>query len=517
MTLSLRFKSVVRLLVIGLVLCVGGFSGNPAVEAWIGVNWGDAARQPLPPEIVVRLLQSNNISRVKLFDTKPAILEALAGTGIEVMIAAPNDLLFQLSGADGETAAVNWVAQNLTKYLVRAGGSVNIKYVAVGNEPFWGGNNKSYGHLAVPALTNIQHAIRDAGLEGRVFATIPFSADTLEDNPDPSTGVFRSDIAPLMAKIVSSYNRTGAPLVMNMYPFLNLVSTPNFPPGYAFFGKYNKTDSASNLTYNSMFDEMFDRTVAALGRAGFPQVEVIVGEVGWPTDGIRVANVSNAQNFNNQLLRHLARKRGTPLRPNSTIDVYLFSLLDENLKDLLGTAGPFERHWGIFYQDGTPKYPIDLSGHAKSNSWPESAAGVKYLTRRYCIQTTLFQPDPVLLGKRIDFSCSNSDCTALGEGGSCSSLNVSMKASYALNMYYQFNYQQDSYCNFTTFGDVVKQDPSTETCKFPLGLAYGGCHKSTQVTRKLIDKAIVNLDAREPPFQTTTSDHYLKQCRISII
>ncbi|KAL2610679.1 hypothetical protein R1flu_029252 [Riccia fluitans] len=478
-------NAISQALLVGFLVCLAGFDGNRTVEAGIGVNWGDTARQPLPPEIVVRLLQSNNISRVKLFDTKPSVLEALAGTGIEVMIAAPNNLLSRLGGADGEAAAVNWVAQNLTKYLDLNGESVNIKYVAVGNEPFWGENNKTYGHLAFPALTNIQNAIRGAGLEGRVFATIPLSADVVEGKLDPSAGVFRSDIASLMKKIVSSYNRTGSPLVINMYPFLSIVWTPHFPPGYAFFGEHDKTDSLSNLTYTSMFDEMFDLTVAAVKRAGFPRLKIIVGEVGWPTDGIRLANLSNAQKFNNQLLKHLASNSGTPLRPNVTIDAYLFSLLDENVKDLLGGSAPYERHWGIFYQDGTPKYPIDLSGHGESSSWPQAAVGVKYLPRRYCIETPLFAPDPVLLGKRIDFSCAHSDCTALGEGGSCSPLNDSMKASYAFNIYYQFNYQQDSYCNYTTFGAVVTEDPSTETCKFPLGLDYGGCNRGPQVTMKL--------------------------------
>ncbi|BFI43328.1 glucan endo-1,3-beta-glucosidase 5/6 [Marchantia polymorpha subsp. ruderalis] len=498
--MALRWTSIsgFRIAFAGIVLllCAAAAAIDGSQAAPIGVNWGDMARQPLAPEVVVKLLQSNNISRVKLFDTKAPILEALSGTGIEVMVGAPNSLLPALAapGGNGEQAAADWVAQNLTRFLRRADGGVKIRYVAVGNEPFYGPNNATYGHLCLPALRNVQKAIGAAGLGGKVFATVPFSADVLDEagaSPDPSSGAFRPDIAAVMRGIVASYVETSAPFCVNLYPFINLVYSTGFPSDFAFFGAHSSRDSVTNLTYHSVFDAMFDRVVSALATVGAPALPIVVGEVGWPTDGNPVANVSNAQRFNNELLAHVANGSGSPLRPDEPFDIFLFGLLDENLKDLLDGITPYERHWGIFLHDGTPKYPIDLSGRGDSGSWPKAAVGVKHLDRKFCVLSPNLHPDPVVLGQKVDFACAHSDCSALQVGGSCSGLNSSMIASYAFNNYFQFNYQQAQFCNVDTLGMVVTTDPSTERCKFPLGLDYpAASSRSLLIARGTIFSAL---------------------------
>ncbi|KAI4317178.1 hypothetical protein L6164_025071 [Bauhinia variegata] len=78
----------------------------------------------------------------------------------------------------------------------------------------------------------------------------------------------------------------------------------------------------------------------------------MVGEVGWPTDGIQYANSSKSIDGKQE-------RNGTPLRPGD-IDIYLFSLSDEDSKSI--APGNFERHWGIFRYDGKPKFAIDFSG-----------------------------------------------------------------------------------------------------------------------------------------------------------
>jgi glucan endo-1,3-beta-glucosidase 5/6 len=87
-------------------------------------------------------------------------------------------------------------------------------------------------------------------------------------------------------------------------------------------------------------------------------LSIIVGEIGWPTDGDMNANLQYARQFNQGLVNHVTSNQGTPLRPGP-IDAYLFSLIDEDQKSIL--PGNFERHWGIFYYDGTPKYQLSLT------------------------------------------------------------------------------------------------------------------------------------------------------------
>ncbi|KAL3700241.1 hypothetical protein R1sor_018263 [Riccia sorocarpa] len=439
----------------------------------LGMNWGDISRQPLPPEIVVRMLKDNNITRVKLFDTDYNTLKALVGSGIEVMVAAPNELLNRL--ASSEKAAREWVKQNVTRYTFAGG--VNIKYVAIGNEPFLVAYNGTYQNVTYPALLNVQKALADAGYANKIFATVPFNADVL-CGPQvpacnvPSGGVFRPDIADLMVDITASLNRTGAPFCLNIYPFLSLALSQDFPIDYAFFGNFSLLDPGSNAVYTNVFDASYDTLVQALDRAGFTSMHIIIGEIGWPTDGDGFATVQLAQKFNNQVMTHLAQKKGTPLRPNQEFDVYLFGLLDENLKSI--DPGSFERHWGIFYYDGQPKYPLDFSGQGNLDVFPKAAVGVEYLDQRYCVVNVNAIIDPSILAKNVDYACQRTDCSALQPGGSCYTLDDNTKASYAFNNYYQFNYEDKFACYFDGLAILTSTDPSPSDmqCQFRIGLNY---------------------------------------------
>ena len=85
----------------------------------LGVNWGTISINPLPPGYVVKMLQANGINKVKLFDADYDVVRSLANTGIEVMVAAPNDMLYSL--ANDPKAAPAWVKENVTQYLFTGG------------------------------------------------------------------------------------------------------------------------------------------------------------------------------------------------------------------------------------------------------------------------------------------------------------------------------------------------------------------------------------------------------------
>lgn len=88
----------------------------------LGVNWGTVASHQLPPKTTVKLLKDNGILKVKLFDADNTILDALAGTDIEVMLAVSNQELKTMADFD---KAKEWVKANVTKYTNKGG--VNIK------------------------------------------------------------------------------------------------------------------------------------------------------------------------------------------------------------------------------------------------------------------------------------------------------------------------------------------------------------------------------------------------------
>ncbi|XP_068634321.1 glucan endo-1,3-beta-glucosidase 8-like [Aristolochia californica] len=430
-----------------------------SVVEGIGVNWGTQSTHKLPPKIVVELLKDNGIDKVKLFDAEQSTMGALAGSGIEVMVAIPNDQLATMNSYD---AAKQWVKRNITRYTFTGG--VNIKYVAVGNEPFLASYNNSFLNTTFPALQNIQNAINEAGHGDTIKATVPLNADVYnspEANSVPSAGRWRSDISDLMTSIVQFLDKNNAPFTVNIYPFLSLFADDNFPVNFAFFDGGSDPIMDNGVQYTNVFDANFDTLVAALKDSGFGDMPILVGEVGWPTDGDKNANIGYTQRFYNGLLRRIALKQGTPMR-QTLPEIYLFGLIDEDAKSI--APGNFERHWGIFRYDGQPKFPMDFSGQGQ-NVFLVPAKNVVYLQPRWCV----FNPnakDLSKLGDNIDFACTFSDCTALGYGSSCNGLDSQGNASYAFNMYFQTQNQKDMSCGFEGLAMVTTQNATQGQCNF---------------------------------------------------
>lgn len=429
----------------------------------IGANWGTQATHPLPPSIVVKLLRDNGIQKVKLFDAETPVLNALRGSGIEVMVGIPNDMLATL--ATSVSAAERWVEKNVSAHI--SSNSVDIRYVAVGNEPFLSTYNGTFLSSTYPALQNIQAALIKAGLGNRVRVTVPLNADVYESaSQQPSTGDFRANVKDLMVQIVSFLSQNGAPFTVNIYPFISLYNDANFPVDYAFFDGYSSPIDDNGRTYTNVFDANYDTLVWALQKSGFENMTIIVGEIGWPTDGDRNANVGYAQRFNQGVMAHLSK--GTPMRPGP-VDAYLFSLIDEDAKSI--QPGNFERHWGVFNYDGTTKYNLKLGSNSRGLV---PASNVRYLPRRWCVLSPSASLDNSQVAPSVDYACSRADCTSLGYGTSCAGLDARQNISYAYNSYYQINNQLDTACKFDNLAVTTTTDPSTGTCRFEIMIQTAG-------------------------------------------
>nr|GMC49846.1 glucan endo-1,3-beta-glucosidase 5-like [Ipomoea batatas] len=312
-----------------------------------------------------------------------------------------------------------------------------------------------------PALQNVQAALIKAGLGNKVKVTIPLNADVYQSSSEkPSTGDFRQDIRDLMVSIVKFLSDNGAPFTVNIYPFISLYNDPNFPTDYAFFDGYSNSIDDNGKVYSNVFDANHDTLVWALQKNGFPNMSIIIGEIGWPTDGDIHANVKYAQRFNQGFMTRISGGKGTPLRPGP-IDAYLFSLIDEDAKSI--QPGNFERHWGIFNFDGTPKYNLSLGANS-GRLVP--ASGVHYLTQQWCVIAPTASLDNPQIADSVGYACSHADCTSLGYGTSCGDLDSRGNISYAFNSYYQENNQLPSACKFPGLSVITNKDPSTPTCKF---------------------------------------------------
>lgn len=459
-------------------LCVFWLTLSVPVHA-LGVNWGTEASHPLPPSTIVQLLKANNIQKVKLFDSNSSVVNALANTGIEVMVAIPNDLLQSMTDLAQANA---WVQNNVVRYLYQFGTS--IKYVAVGNEPFLKAYNGTYDTTTYPALVSVQQALINANLGDEIKVTVPLNADILSSSQYPSQTIFRDDIAQPMANIVAFLAQHNCPFTINFYPFLSLYDDKNFPVGFAFFDNTSAplVDSNYNdLTYYNVFDASYDSLVGAFSNLNeeYNNLTIVIGEIGWPTDGDVNANMNYAQKFNQGFLNHVLSNVGTPRRPNTAIDFYLFSLIDEDEKSI--APGNFERHWGLYMYDGTPKYSLSLSGSNGQNL--VQAQGVHYLQQQWCVLNPN-AGDMSSLGDSITYACTYSDCTSLGYGCSCNPyLDANGNASYAFNQYFQRQNQALGTCDFNGLAQIVSQNPSINVCDFMIQIASDGIYTSVGTYR----------------------------------
>ncbi|KAL5699723.1 glucan endo-1,3-beta-D-glucosidase [Ranunculus cassubicifolius] len=446
----------INMKLIGVVLII---SMVVSAVSSIGANWGTQVSHPVPAATVVRLLKDNGFRKVKLFDADYDTLKALGKSGLEVMVGIPNDLLATM--ATSVKNAEKWVSKNVSTHITN--NAVNIRYVAVGNEPFLQTYNGTFLTTTFPALRNIQAALIKAGLGGKVMATVPLNADVYESSSGlPSGGDFRADIHDLMVAITKFMNDNGAPFTVNIYPFISLYIDSNFPREYAFFDGQGITPVVDGqYSYTNMFDANHDTLVWALQRNGFGNMPIVVGEIGWPTDGDMNANVGYARRFNQGFMSHILSGSGTPLRPGP-VDAYLFSLIDEDAKSI--DPGNFERHWGIFYYDGQPKYQLNLG--TTNSGFLVPAKGVEYQSRKWCVMSPSGRLDDPQVALSVSYACSRADCTSLGYGTSCSQLDERGNISFAFNSYYQIQDQDETACKFPNLSMITKEDPSTQYCRF---------------------------------------------------
>ena len=152
--------------------------------------------------------------------------------------------------------------------------------------------------------------------------------------------------------------------------------------------------------------------------------------------------------------------QGTPLRPGTAIDTYIFALFNENLKPGPGT----ERHWGLLYPNGTHVYDIDLTGYLNDSDYhtalppapPEVPLGKLKL---WCIANP--DIDVSSLGGALGYACGQIDCTPIQTGQQCFLPNTTLShASYAFNTYYNKFQSIGGTCAFGGAANLTTQDPS---------------------------------------------------------
>uniref|UniRef100_A0A7N2MAZ3 glucan endo-1,3-beta-D-glucosidase n=1 Tax=Quercus lobata TaxID=97700 RepID=A0A7N2MAZ3_QUELO len=450
----------------------------------IGVNYGRIANNLPPASKVVSLLKSQGLNRVKVFDSDPAVLNALSGSDIKVTVDLPNGLLF--AAARSKSFASTWVQKNVAAYHP----STQIEAIAVGNEVFVDPNNTT--RYLLPAMKNLHDALVKYNFNNDIKISSPIALSALQNSYPSSAGSFRPELVESVFKPLLGFLRqTGSYLMVNAYPFFAYESNADvISLDYALFRENpGVVDAGNGLRYFSLFDAQIDAVFAAMSALKYDDIKVVVTETGWPSKGDENevgASVPNAAAYNGNLVRRILTGGGTPLRPKADLTVYLFALFNENNKN-----GPTsERNYGLFYPTeekvydipftveglknyhDTPRTAVPGNQHARTpvNGSGGGGGGVSKSTsgNTWCVAKGDVGKEK--LQTALDYACGEggADCHPIQPGSTCYSPNtVEAHASFAFNSYYQKKSRAMGTCYFGGAAYVVTQPPSAYSIPFP--------------------------------------------------
>ncbi|CAA2983579.1 glucan endo-1,3-beta-glucosidase 13-like [Olea europaea subsp. europaea] len=447
----------------------------------IGINYGRVANNlPSPPQ-VVQLLKAQGLTKVKLYDTDSTVLSALSGSGISVTVALPNE---QLSSAAGSLSFTDkWVQTNIIPYYPKT----LIDAIAVGNEVFVDPKNTTT--FLVPAMKNVYASLSKYDVASKIKVCSPVALSALQSSYPSSSGSFKSElIEPVVKPMLSFLKQTDSYLMVNAYPFFAYIAnTDTISLDYAMF-RDNKgvTDPKNGLVYKSLFEAQVDAVFAAMNALGFKDLKMVISETGWPSSGDENevgSTPANAAAYNGNLVRRVLTGKGTPLRPNQPLNVYLFALFNENQK----TGPTSERNYGLFYPNEKKVYDIPLTLEGLKNHQPAMKNGSKNqvpaaaappsgevsaskAAQTWCVANG--DAGKKKLQDALDYACGEggADCRPIQEGANCYNPNsLDAHASYAFNSYYQKNARKSGSCDFGGAAYLVTQSPKFGNCVFPTG------------------------------------------------
>ncbi|KAM1457233.1 hypothetical protein ACFX2I_034426 [Malus domestica] len=399
-------------------------------QSFIGVNY-QVANNLSPPSNTAKLLQSTSIKRVHLYSVDPAIIKALAGSCITIVIDAANGDIPALTSDPNATG--QWVNSNVLPFYPAS----KIDLINVGNEVLLSNDQGLISQLLL-AMRNVQSALTAASLDGKVRVSTVHSMAVLVQSDPPS---------------VDPRDSTHSNLLQ-----LDDVIRPN---SFINFSRYHKVDVVRS----------------ALNAVGFKDIDILIAETGWPyhgDDNEIGPSVENARAYNGNLIAHLRSMVGTPLMPGQSVETYIFALYDEDLKP--GPAS--ERYFGLFKPDLTATYDVGLTKSSQMThlktfqrntpSTPTVSPSPKPTSAQWCVpKSDVFIAQ---LQANLDYACGHGiDCSAIQPGGACFDPNtVASHAAYAINLYYHIVVTVPLNCNFSQTATLTSSNPN----KFSLTRAH---------------------------------------------
>ncbi|EFJ25492.1 hypothetical protein SELMODRAFT_442025 [Selaginella moellendorffii] len=424
-------------------------------SAFVGVNYGTDGDNLPTPQQVVDFLQRQQISHVRIFDTDAGLLQAFAGSNIQVLVGIPNEEI--LSVGKSNASAVDWVKKNVMTYLP----GTNITGIVVGSQVLT--DYSSAAASLVSTMRYIHAALVAANLDDQVKVSTPHGTAVIQNWFPPSAAVFNQSYAEtVMRPMLDFLADSSSYFMLNFYPLaIYAQNQQTMSIDFALFRPNSgQIDSSTNLLYTNLFETVIDGVYSAMAALNFTGMPLVVSETGWPSRGdpAEVAvSLDNAATYASNFVRHILNNTGTPRRPGLAMNAYMYELFNEDMRQ----GATSEKNYGLFYPDQTPVYTVDLTGASL-------ASGNGTRVPSWCIAKEGMSTSS--LQAALDYACGQgrADCSQLQPGQQCYFPDTVLDhASYAFNKYYQKAMMAPGSCDFAGVATVTFTDPSHGQCRFP--------------------------------------------------
>ncbi|KAM0017201.1 putative glucan endo-1,3-beta-D-glucosidase [Helianthus debilis subsp. tardiflorus] len=418
----------------------------------VGVNYGRLGGDLPSAFKVAKLLKSQGIDRVRMFDTDPAVLKSMSGTGIKLTVTIPNELLYAASRR--QSFAYAWVRQNVVAYYP----NTQIESIAIGNEVFVFPKINATRFL-IPAMKNIHQALVYYKLDSVIKLSSPIAYSALQNSYPSSSGSFKPElIEPVLKPMFEFLRETGSYLMVNAYPFFAYRSNSDvIALDYALFRENpGVVDPNNGVRYFSLFDAQIDALFAAMTALKYDDIPLVVTETGWPSKGDKNetgASLENAAAYNGNLIKRVLTGGGPGSERNyglfypNMVKVYNIPFTVEDLKNFRGEIPPV--------RGGGSSDPVKRGGNGSGRSW--------------CVAKDVGKDK---LQSGLDYACGEgrADCRAIQPGAKCYDPNtLEAHASFAFNSYYQKMGRAASACDFDGAAYVITEQPRFGKCELPTG------------------------------------------------
>ena len=328
-----------------LAIATINHNNNGIVQAdilYAGIVYGTPGNNTPDTTVALAVCRKYGIRRIRIMETDDLAIQSLRSMGIEATLGVKDEYLPGL--ASSYETAKSLFEIYLQPYVPS---EFVVNYIVVGNKVIPGPNGK----YVLPVVKNLQRVLADKNLTQIKVATA-VSTDVLRTIFPPSHAAFsekaQGDLIPLLQHL----QETNSPLFIDVYPY-HYFAAGQIRLDFATFSTHKAQYWDKTLGYWNMFDVLVDAFLWAMEKRDL-DVKMVIGETGWPADGNGgLTTPELARTYNQNFLRHITAGHGTPKRPYTYREGFIYSMFYENDKPT-----GIDQRFGVFYTNKEPVYHL---------------------------------------------------------------------------------------------------------------------------------------------------------------